>query len=163
MTFFPYSRSIEPSKESVTGVTVQPLFKSNPNSWGETDLKNPEASYDEKKDLKGPLTLAVAVTKEVKPAAGETKAVEARMVVVGDSDFATNPYFGTQGNGNLFLNMVSWLGEEEDLISIRPKSPQDRRIILSQSQQSMIRLVVLFILPGCVLLAGIVVWSRRRK
>jgi ABC-type uncharacterized transport system involved in gliding motility auxiliary subunit len=163
MTFFPYVRSIEASKESVPGVTVETLFKSNPNSWGETDLKNPEASFDQKTDLPGPLPLAVAVTKEVRPASGDQKALQARMVVVGDSDFASNPYFAVQGNGNLFLNMVSWLGEEEDLISIRPKSPEDRRVILSQSQQSMVRLGVLIILPGAVLLIGVVVLTRRRK
>jgi len=163
MTFFPYVRSVQPAKESAAGVTVETLFKSNPNSWGETDLRNPEASYDSKTDLAGPLPLAVAATKEVKPAAGEQKAVRARLVVIGDSDFAANPYFGVQGNGNLFLNTVSWLGEEEDLISIRPKSPEDRRVILSRSQQNTVRLVVLFVIPGAVLLVGIVVWARRRK
>ena len=59
--------------------------------------------------------------------------------------------------------MASWLGSEEDLISIRPKAPEDRRIILTQSQQSMLRLVSVFVLPGIVLVAGIVVWTRRRR
>jgi len=163
MTFFPLARSVEASKETVTGVTVEPLFKTNPNSWGETDVKSGEATFDEKKDIKGPLTLAVAVTKEVKPASDKGPAVKARMVVVGDSDFAVNSYFGAQGNGNLFLNMVSWLGSEEDLISIRPKAPEDRRIILTQSQQSMLRLLSVVIVPGIVLVAGIVVWTRRRR
>ncbi len=163
MTFFPLVRSIEPAKETVAGVTVEPLFKSNENSWGETDTKNPEASFDEKSDLKGPLTLAVAVSKDVKPATEKDPAVKGRMVVVGDSDFAVNSYFPAQGNGNLFLNMVSWLSQDEDLISIRPKAPEDRRVIMSQSQQSMLRLVTVFLLPGIVLVAGIVVWTRRRR
>jgi ABC-type uncharacterized transport system involved in gliding motility auxiliary subunit len=162
MTFFPLVRSIQPAKETVPGVTVEPLFKSNEASWGETNTKNPEASLDDK-DLKGPLSLAVAVTKEVKAATDKEPAVKARLVVVGDSDFAVNSYFGAQGNGNLFLNMVSWLSQDEDLISIRPKAPEDRRVILSQSQQSMLRLVAVFLLPGIVLVAGIVVWSRRRR
>jgi ABC-type uncharacterized transport system involved in gliding motility auxiliary subunit len=163
MTFFPLSRSVEGSKETVAGVTVEPLFKTNPNSWGETDVKSGEATFDEKKDIKGPLTLAVAVTKEVRPASDKGPAIKARLVIVGDSDFAINSYFGAQGNGNLFLNMASWLGSEEDLISIRPKAPEDRRIILTQSQQSLLRLVSVFILPGIVLVAGIVVWTRRRR
>ncbi len=163
MTFFPMARSVEPSKETVSGVTVETLFKSNANSWGETDLKTPEASYDEKTDLKGPLPMAVAVTKEIKPASDKGPAVKARMVVVGDSDFAVNAYFGAQGNGNLFLNIISWLAQDEDLISIRPKAPEDRRIILSQSQQSMLRLFTIFVLPGVALVAGIVVWTKRRR
>ena len=163
MTYFPYARSIEPAKETVAGVTVETLFKSNPNSWGETDLKNNEASFDEKADIKGPLPLAVAVTKEVKPASDSGPATKARMVVVGDSDFAINPSFAQVGNGNLFLNMVSWLAQDEDLISIRPKSPDDRRIVLSQSQISFLRLVIVFLLPGVALVAGIVVYTRRRR
>ena len=163
MSFFPLVRSIQPSKETVSGVTVEPLFKSMPQSWGETDLKKPESSFDSKTDLQGPLPLAVAVTKDVKPASDKGPATKARIVVVGDSDFPVNAYFGMQGNGNLFLNMVSWLAQEEDLISIRPKSPEDRRIALSQSQQSMIRLLTVFVIPACVLIAGITVWTRRRR
>jgi ABC-type uncharacterized transport system involved in gliding motility auxiliary subunit len=165
MTFFPMARSVQPSKESVAGVTVESLFKSNPNSWGETDeaeMKTGRVSFTEGKDLQGPLSLAVAASKEVKPASDKGPAQKARLVVVGDSDFAVNSYFA-QGNGNLFLNMVSWLSQDEDLISIRPKDPVDRRIILSQSQQSMLRLVTVFLLPGIVLVAGIVVWNRRRR
>ena len=162
MTFFPLARSVGPTKETVSGVTVESLFKSNANSWGETDLRGAEASFDEKKDLKGPLSLAVAVTKEVKPATEKEPAVKARMVVVGDSDFAANGYL-QQGNGNLFLNMVSWLAQEEDLISIRPKSPEDRRVLLSQSQQRMLLYLTVIVLPGSVLIAGITVWTRRRR
>ncbi len=166
MTFFPVARSVQPSKESVSGVTVETLFRSNDNSWGETNLKelrSRKASFDEKTDLKGPLSMAVALTKEVKPASDKGPAVKARMVVVGNSSFAINAYFPAQGNGNLFLNMVSWLSQDEDLISIRPKTPEDRRIILSQSQQSTLRLVTVILIPGIVLVAGIVVWTRRRR
>lgn len=163
MTFFPLARSLQLPKDATGGITVTPLFKSNPNSWGETDLKNQNATFDEKTDLKGPLTMAVAVNKEVKPAAEGTAAVRARLVVVGNSDFAANPYFDMQGNGNLFMNMVGWLAQEEDLLSIRPKAPEDRKVVLSQSQQSMLRFLTLVIIPGAVLICGIVVWTRRRK
>jgi ABC-type uncharacterized transport system involved in gliding motility auxiliary subunit len=163
MTFFPFARSIQPSKETVPGVTVDTIFKSTPRSWGETDLKTPEASFDEKKDIQGPVTMAVAVTKEVKPGGDKGPATKARMVVVGNSQFAVNSYFHMQGNGNLFLNMVSWLSQDEDLISIRPKTPEDRRIVLSQSQQRRLLYLTVLVLPVAVLIAGITVWQRRRR
>ena len=59
--------------------------------------------------------------------------------------------------------MVSWLAQDEDLISIRPKPQEDRRILLSQSQLSMLRLFTLFVLPGIALVAGIVVVMNRRR
>jgi ABC-type uncharacterized transport system involved in gliding motility auxiliary subunit len=164
MTFFPLTRSIEPAKDVPGGVTVDVLFKSNENSWGETDLSTSEASFDPGQDLKGPLSLAVAATKEIRPSSDKGPAVKARLVVTGTSSFPINAYFPAQGNGNLFLNIVSWLAQDEDLISIRPKSAEDRRILLSQSQLATVRLICLFVLPAIALIAGIiVVWNRRRK
>jgi len=163
MTFFPLTRSIRPLESPPESITVESLFKSNPNSWGETDLDSPEARLDDGIDLEGPLSLAVAVTKEIQPSTDETPAVNARMVVAGTSNFPRNDYFGAQGNGDLMLNMVSWLAQDDDLISIRPKDPEDRRIVLSQSQSSMIRWLALFILPGIALAVGIVVILNRRR
>jgi len=166
MTFFPLSRSVQPSKDPITGVTVESLFKSSANSWGITDLKklqSGEVQVGEEGDLQGPLSLAVAATKEIKAATDDASAVNARMVVVGNSGFAVNGNFGVGGNGNLFMNMVSWLAQDEDLISIRAKTPEDRRIILSQSQLSLLRLISMFLLPGAALFIGIAVWTRRRR
>jgi ABC-type uncharacterized transport system involved in gliding motility auxiliary subunit len=164
MTFFPLTRSIAPAKEIPSDLAVSTLFKSNANSWGETDLSKEEASYDPDSDLAGPLSLAVAVTKEIQPAEDDNPAIKARMVVVGTSNFAINGNFHAQGNGNLFLNMVSWLAQDEDLISIRPREVEDRPILLSQSQLAMLRLITVFVLPGIALIAGvIVVWNRRRR
>jgi ABC-type uncharacterized transport system involved in gliding motility auxiliary subunit len=163
MTFFPLTRSIQPEKKEPDKIKVETLFKSDANSWGETNLNNREASYNPGTDLKGPLSLAVAVTKEIKPSSDESPGIKARIVAVGTSSFPVNAYFPAQGNGNLFLNMVSWLAQDEDLISIRPKPAEDRRILLSQSQLSMLRLITLFVLPGIALIAGIVVVLNRRR
>jgi ABC-type uncharacterized transport system involved in gliding motility auxiliary subunit len=166
MTFFPLSRSVQAAKTPVTGVTVESLFKSSSNSWGKTDmneLKSGEVKVGEKDDLKGPLSLAVAASKEIKAATDNAPTVKARMVTVGNSGFAVNGNFSVGGNGNLFLNMVSWLAQDEDLISIRAKTPEDRRLILSQSQLSMLRLISIFLLPGAALFIGIAVWTRRRR
>jgi ABC-type uncharacterized transport system involved in gliding motility auxiliary subunit len=164
MTFFPLTRSIQQAKDVPGGITVESLFKSNENSWGETDLSKSEASFDPDQDLKGPLSLAVAAIKEIRPSSDKEPAVKARLVVTGTSSFPINAYFPAQGNGNLFLNIVSWLAQDEDLISIRPKPAEDRRILLSQSQLATVRLISMFVLPAIALIAGIiVVWNRRRR
>jgi ABC-type uncharacterized transport system involved in gliding motility auxiliary subunit len=93
----------------------------------------------------------------------ETPAPAARMVVTGTSNFAIDAYFPVQGNGNLFLNMISWLAEDEDLISIRPKPADDRRVILSQGQMMMVRIFTIFLLPGAAVVIGIIVVVRRRR
>jgi ABC-type uncharacterized transport system involved in gliding motility auxiliary subunit len=163
-TVFPLTRSIQPEKTMPAGISAETLFKSNSRSWGETDLKNGEASFDPAQDFKGPLPLAVAATREIKPASDKSSAAKTRIVVTGTSAFAMNAFFGAGGNGNLFLNMVSWLAQDEDLISIRPKPPEDRRILLSQSQLSVLRLITIFGLPLVAVIIGFaIVWTRRRK
>ncbi|NLT65198.1 MAG: GldG family protein [Acidobacteria bacterium] len=170
MTFFPYTRSLEPNPTPLDGITVEPLFKTSPDSWGETNLKSTNLSYDPPEDRKGPLALAVAITKQIKSSEADSDADSdanpggaGRIVVTGTSTFPVNAYFPAQGNGNMFLNMVSWLAEDEDLISIRPKQTDDRRIILSQSQLSILRLITVFLLPGIALVTGVLVVVNRRR
>lgn len=163
MTFFPFTRSLQPEKSVPEGITVEPLFKSGKDSFGETNLDDPKISFNQGKDLKGPLPLALAVTKEIKPSSDKSPSTKARLVVTGTSLFPVNAFIQQQGNGNMFLNMVSWLAADEDLIAIRPKQSEDRRIVLSQSQMSAVRLLAVFVLPGIALIAGIIVVMRRRR
>ena len=125
-------------------------------------MNKPEATFDPE-DLQGPLPLAVAATRELRAGTDDAAELTARLVVVGTSNFAIDAYFANQGNGNLFLNMVSWLAQDEDLISIRPKQAEDRRILLSQSQLSAVRLVSMFLIPGAALVAGVLVYLNRRR
>src|SRR3989441_13113122 len=124
---------------------------------GETNLKANEATFDEKTDLKGPVSLAAVATKPQ----GENK--KSRLVVYGNSAFASNGAYGLQGNGNLFLNTVSWLAQDENFISIRPKSPDDRRITMTEAQGRFVNYVLVLLLPVGIIGAGIRVWVRRRK
>lgn len=60
------------------------------------------------------------------------------------------------------MNMINWLASDEDLISIRPKEPEDRRVQLSRMQMAMLRLTSQFLIPLAVIIAGVFVWWRRR-
>lgn len=157
MTFFPLARSVSPMMNPPAGLMVENLFSSSERSWGETDLKSGEAKFDEGKDLKGPVSLAVVATKDV----GNNK--KARLVAFGDSDFASNSFFGDQGDGNLFQNTVSWLAQDENFISIRPKNPEDRRITMTEAQRRLVNYVMLLLLPVGVLIIGGSVWAKRRR
>jgi ABC-type uncharacterized transport system involved in gliding motility auxiliary subunit len=156
-TFFPLARSISATL-SLTDTTVTALVETSANAWGETDLQNPQASLDPAKDTKGPLTLAVAVEK--------TAEKKGRLVVFGDSDFASNNALsvrGTVGNPDLFRNAINWLAEEESLIAIGPKAPEQRTIRpLTPGEERFLFYSTVIILPLAVLLAGGLVWWHRR-
>jgi ABC-type uncharacterized transport system involved in gliding motility auxiliary subunit len=157
MTFFPMARSVSPAATPAEGITTEKLIQTNERSWGETNTKNNEAQFDDKIDLKGPISLATVATKNL----GDKK--EMRLVVYGDSDFATNVYYQQAANGNLFMNTVSWLAQDENFISIRPKDPEDRRLTMTEAQGRMVSYVSLLLLPVSILVAGVSVWMKRRR
>jgi len=157
MTFYPMVRSITPAATPSDGVTVDKLVETNDRSWGETNLKGNQAQFDDGTDLKGPVSLAVSATKDL----GEDKKV--RLVVFGDSDFASNMYFSQAANGNLFMNTVTWLAQDESFISIRPKNPEDRRLTITESQGRVISYISVLLLPVSILIAGVSVWMKRRR
>ncbi|MEO8071304.1 MAG: ABC transporter, partial [Acidobacteriota bacterium] len=87
---------------------------------------------------------------------------ESRVIVIGDSDFAANRAIGIQGNRELFLNMANWLAQQENLIAIRPKNPDDRPITMTVDQQRTVFWFTLVLVPGLLFLNGIRVWWKRR-
>lgn len=164
MTLFPLARSVTPARTPPKGVTLQPLAQTSEQSWGETDraaLQRGEAKPDPQ-DRKGPLPVAVVATIDaVAPPEGK-KDTRARLVVVGTSNLAANQFVNAAGNRDFFLNSVSWLAEEEDLIAIRPKDTRQAPIILTATQGHAVFWLPVVVLPGAVIFAGIMVIVRRR-
>jgi len=60
------------------------------------------------------------------------------------------------------MNAVNWLATEEELISIRPKEPEQRQVILTAPQARAIIYSSILFVPLLVLVAGGIVWWRRR-
>jgi ABC-type uncharacterized transport system involved in gliding motility auxiliary subunit len=176
LTAFPLARSMSPVEGGVNGRNGQKLAETSARSWAEADLKSLTSGQPSKMDdtdKKGPVSLAVAVTAAATaapaappkdPAKPEDapKPVETRVVAFGDSDFASNAALGVPGNRDLFLNATNWLAQQENLISIRAKDPEDRRITLTADQQRRIFYITVLIIPGLILLAGVQTWWRRR-
>jgi gliding motility-associatede transport system auxiliary component len=152
-TLFPLTRSVEAAKTPPTGLNVQPLAKTSAESWAETDrneLQQGQVKPDPS-EARGPLPVAAVATKD-----------KARIVVYGTSNFAANQFINLQGNRDFFLNTVSWLAEEEDQISIRPKDTRQTPVFLTSQQAQAVFLLPVVVLPGIVLIGGIVTLVRRR-
>ncbi|MBI3262681.1 MAG: GldG family protein, partial [Acidobacteria bacterium] len=173
LTAYPLARSMTPMT-GVTGKSPQTFVETSARSWAETDIQRlmttGEVNLDTAKgDKQGPISIAVAVSGEAPDAKaldgakpGEGQKPETRVAAIGDSDFAANYALGIQGNRDLFMNTVNWLSQQENLISIRPKEPEDRRITLTADQQRRIFWLSLVIIPGAVLAGGVYTWWRRR-
>ena len=162
------------------GAQAQVLLETTAEGWGESDLVNLRAVAKDGKDLSGPVPLAVAVSapsqeappagmeeeepaeaSAPKPPAGEGPAW--RLVVVGDSDFATNSLLALSGNPTLLANSFNWLLDRQKLLGIGPKKPDQVRMTLTPGQLSGVTWLVLAGLPALAIAAGIAVHFRRRR
>ncbi len=156
-SLFPLSRTVEPG-DSKDKVSVEKLFSTTARAYATTNFASGQVRVDPKKDKAGPLTLAVAGTYR-----GDKEGVQGRFVAVGSSRFVTNSTMNFPGgNRDLFLNMMSWLSSDEDLISIRPKEQEDRRLSLSVSQMNRIFYASVLGFPLIIIASGTYVWWRRR-
>jgi ABC-type uncharacterized transport system involved in gliding motility auxiliary subunit len=170
MTLFPLTRSVAPAKALPKGVQASALAQTSRQSWGETDksvFQTGKATPDPNEKT-GPLSVALVATVDAQPdpkAEGDAakKTPKARIVVVGTADFASNQFLGAQGNRDFFLNIVSWLAEEEDLISIRAKDPKQNPVVLTSGQSRLVLGLPILVLPGAVLICGIGVIRQRRR
>jgi ABC-type uncharacterized transport system involved in gliding motility auxiliary subunit len=171
-TIFPLARSAEVAESAPEGVTATSIVKSAASGWAETDLKgvfdNGQAVFDEGKDRKGPVSIAVAATVpkkgtgeategEAAPAGGES-----RIVVFGSDEFANNKNLQSFYNRDLVLNAVGWVAGEENLVSIRPRGLRSSRVQLTGNEMTTIFYLSVLGLPELLLLIGVVVSLRRR-
>ncbi|MFB3853217.1 MAG: GldG family protein [Vicinamibacterales bacterium] len=180
LTAYPFARSVKPATGGAAGREARSFAETGRRSWAETDIAallkggKAEVTLDEDKgDKPGPISIAAAVTAPVDqseapatPPDGEKKEEgpkpETRVAVIGDSDFAANYAVGIQGNRDFFMNVINWLAQQENLISIRPKDPQDRRITMTADQQSRLTWLSLVIIPVLIIGTGVLTWWRRR-
>lgn len=160
--FLPNSRSITTDATPPAGKNASALFSSSPNSWGETNfdsIKNQNPQLDPNVDVKGPLDLAYAV----EASGGDHPA---RLLVIGNSSFITNGTLrsvqGAVANGDFVVGIMNWLAGQENLIAIPPKPAASNPMILSADSQRFIFFSSVLMLPGAILLIGILIWWRRR-
>ncbi|HYV63359.1 MAG TPA: GldG family protein [Bryobacteraceae bacterium] len=152
-TGFPLVRSLEVAKGDKT--TVSPLFSTTEDAVATEDLKNPQVNVKSAKP--GARVLAAAGIYNTGKENGN-----GRFVVVGTSRWIGNGFLTFNGNRDLYMNMLNWLSSDEDLISIRPKDPEDRRLNMNPRQATMLFYGSVVVIPLAIIIAGVGVWWKRR-
>ncbi len=170
LTAYPFARSVTPVPGGVNGHTAQAFVQTSPRSWAEADIKGllttGKVSFSAAGgDKQGPITVAAATSAAgaaTPGAAADAPKPETRVVVYGDSDFAANSGLGIQGNRDLFMNTIGWLSQQENLIAIRPKDADDRRVTMTAAQQTNVTWLSLLFIPAIIFGTGFYSWWRRR-
>jgi ABC-type uncharacterized transport system involved in gliding motility auxiliary subunit len=167
-TIYPQTASVEPSTEPRKGIQAVTLVRTSETSWAESNVDgvfNQGVANLDEGDIKGPVSIGVAVTANLKelgltPPEGVT---EARLVVFGTPMFIDNQQLAQSPlNGDLFLNAVGWLVGQEELVSIRTRSVRASRAELTPAQAARVFYLSVFIIPQLLIALGIWVWWRRR-
>lgn len=154
-TGFPLARSL--TIKNTDKSTVQKLFESSDSSLATTKLDTPNINPNDPSNQHGPMTIAAAGSYST----GKENS-QGRFVVVGSSSWIANSFISFNGNADLAMNTMNWLSSDEDLISIRPKPQEDRKVNMTSAQFNWVRLSSQFLLPGALLLVGLSVWWSRR-
>ncbi len=159
LTFYPGVRPLMPTEERVAGTAVIPAVNSSPAAWAETDRARAERDAEEQT---GPLTLVAISSRRLGTDTDEVDAPRSRIVVAGDADFAQNSFFHLLGNGNLFLNIVNYLAEQENLIGLEPRTFDLPEINMTNRQMKGTFFFAVVLWPALLAFAGTVIWWRRR-
>ena len=154
---------------------AEPILKTLSNTWSEAGEARGKVSYDEGVDVKGPLTIGVALTRplpgNVAAAGGGADADSdepgpqaiQRAVVIADGDFLSNGFLGMGGNLQLGVNIINWLSSDDEFVTIPARTVPDATLQLSRTASVLISVGFLFVMPVMLLGAGITVWYRRRR
>ena len=154
-TAFPFVRQIATKPEG-SDWHVTRLVEVAQRGWVETGAVDKDLHYDKDHDVHGPVTVAVALERKFKDKSQ-------RVVVVGGSQFLSNQYIGLLSNLDLGVNMLNWLAQDENLITVQPKAKVDGELHLGRVGLASIGLGFLIVLPVAFLFTGSMIWWRRRR
>jgi len=156
VSYFPSARSLGTLEGG--GASLTELVLTGADSWGKTNqdsIRDGSLEYVPEEDTLGPLAVGIV---------GEDGATQARLVIIGDSDFASNADFYNYANGDLLVNSIDWAARQEALISLTPKQSTPRFVTPPTTQAvGLIFLLTVLVIPGAVIAAGVSVWIRRRR
>src|SRR5262249_26005173 len=154
-TVFPMVRRIEMKQENGDWHATR-LVEVAQTGWLEVDDINKEVRYDKGRDIPGPIVIAQALTRKVKDK-------DQRVALVGGSGFLSNAFLGNGGNLDLGVNMLNWLSQDENLITIQPRPTVDSQLKLTQNGVNLLGFTFLILVPAIFLFTGGMIWWQRRK
>ena len=157
------ARSVQWEGTQSGGQVGRNLVESSSQSWAETDFQLDRPPTPDAEEAQGRIGLAavVEITEPRTLVDAAPEDAKGRLVVFGDSDFASNQLSSIARNGVFFLNAAAWLVGEESQLGQREKGEAEF-LVLTGTQQGLSLLVALVLVPGFCLAFGIGVFVRRR-
>ena len=166
ISIFPRAIAIKHNAEDKNWFAL-PFLQTVPRSWSETGVLKGAIDYNADTDFVGPLTIGLSLTRK-EPAQDQDESLSAklkkqRIVILGDGDFLSNTYLGNQGNLNLGHNIINWISNDDNFITIPSSTAVDTQLNISDLMGALIGLFFLIVLPLALLVGGTLIWYKRRS
>jgi ABC-type uncharacterized transport system involved in gliding motility auxiliary subunit len=187
----PLARSVGKGAD-VTGLAVTVLAHTSDQSWAETkldDIQTTPPTPDPGADIVGQVPLMVAVEVNDPAAVAETttvgtlpsidgapamaappaptekleKKAGGKVVVIGDSDFATNQIAAAGMNVDLLLGSVGWMVDDKNQITIHANDAKTGQLTVGVIPAAVVVLVSLIAVPGLAALGAVGTFMSRRQ
>jgi len=157
--FIPFSEAVVKLDSARSTVKFEPLLVTTDNSFLRVLENSASQSISkEEGDIDGPFNVAVAVSEEHND-------VETRLVVFG-TFYITEDSANANVNGNnyqMVASSLNWLAQMDSSIAISPKSYSISYLQVTSADVNRWTIITIIVIPAIILLAGFVVWFRRRR
>lgn len=164
ITVYPHTAALD--SLMVNEWVPTPLVLTAANTWVETGVLQGDVGYDQDRERRGPLTIAMALQRATHNGQAPAVAVATsqRAVIFGDGDFLSNAVLGNGGNLELGLRVLNWLAGDDELLQLTPDVVRDATLTLSSTQLAVIGFGFMLGLPLLLVAIGIAIgWRRSRR
>ena len=161
---FPWASSINVTPKDGEKVVYLAKSTNDARVQSENFVLDPQAQGNSGGQA-GQYAIAVYVSGKLTSPFGQGSTDKGRIILVSDSDFATDSFVGS-GSDNLlfFQNIADGLTLDNDLINIRAKSASERPVrLLDKTAKATMRYVNIFGVTALVLIIGLSRYFLRRR
>ena len=171
---FRYPTKININEEGLEDLNVveTDLVTTSEGSYFRTDFSNSSATAVEGEET-GSFVVGAELEKTITEANEETgaSAVTSTLIIFGENYFISDYPFTQESqyaaiqvstyNKDLVLNSLAYLSDREEDITAR-KSTGTVTYTATEQQDTIVRIII-FTVPAIIILAGIIVWQKRRR
>ena len=155
----PVAQGLTVKPDLPDNVSAAALLSTSSKAYSKLAGYKLETYEKEEGDIEGPFSLAAVSTKTL------DDGLESRLVWIGSAGITDEQANArvSGGNQDLFLNALNWLCDQEQSVTIHPKSLSASYLTMPDTTAGILSAVVLALIPGTVLAVGIVLVVRRKR
>lgn len=156
----PYAQGIQKTDDVRDTVTIDSILTTSDQAYSKTNMQSSQIEKEDD-DVNGPFDLGVAITEKL----DDDK--ETQIVYYSTANLMESQVnqMVSGGNEKLLLESLSWMTstDESSSVSISSKSLQSTSLTVTDYDAAFWKICTIGLIPGVFLVAGFLIWLRRRK